>query len=559
MLSAMKPWLIAGCMMMVALGANTRAADLSSVEDAIPRAVKALGKPTLMTFPGGLRMAVSAATDEAQTEVNQGLNHLHGGWDFEASRHFAAAMREDPDCLLAHWGMVMSLLIPSPETDEARNAATDRLLALLDHGKGTELERGYAYGLVKYLQEGPAGGASAFRKVSNQFPNELQAGVFAALFSRGGYNTSGDATPDQEAAEKSLLELVGKHPQSPVPLNALLLIRAEGPDLGASLEMARKLNQMVPDYPPYVYVLGHYLWRCGKHAEAASAFGRASSLFQHWMTANKVTLADCPEWLKSECYRSISLVSKGDFDSAYAAARQMAATPVPADRLTSPGVRCLLWDTKTLPARILIHRSLPGNPNEATRSLPKPDETKILRKHSLACWWIDGLRFALDAQRLIDAGEFEEARNVVAALTQHGEAMSNTQAAASDNGERSSWNRAFIALQVLASDVRGRLAMAGPAEKRELAYNWFSSAADLQRPEPMLCPPMLLTPMSARLGHFFLATQKPDQASEAFQAALVAFPNDMIALLGLKRAFEAAGKPLDAEKTGKQIEALNAE
>ena len=548
-----------GFMVAGGLWPSGRAASVSKVENAIPAAVKALGKPTLAYFPGGIQMAVSAANDEAQIQVNQGLNHLHGGWDFEASRHFAVAMREDPDCLLAHWGMVMSLLVPSPETADAREAAMDRLLALLDQGKGTEIERGYVYGLIKYLQEGPAGAAAAFRKVAAKFPNELQAGVFAALFSRGGYSVSGDATPDQEAAEKQLLDLIYRNPQSPIPLNALLLIRAEAPDLTESLVLARKLCVLSPDYPPYVHLLGHYLWRCGKHAEAATFFARESSLFQGWMKENKASLADCPEWLRAQCYRSVSLASKGDFDAAYAAAKQVAALPVPEGRLSSVGARFLLWEGKTLPARLLIARAGAGNTKEASRSLPKPEETKALRKQCLACWWIDGLRIALEAQRLMDAGSLDEARNVLAALSQHGESMANTQAAASANGEISSWKRAFLALQVLASDVRGRLAMAGPAEKRELAYNWFSSAVDLQHPEPMLSPPMLLTPMSSRLGDFFLLTGKPENAVEAFQQALIAFPNDTNSLSGLKRAYEAAGKTSEAEETGKKLDALKAE
>ena len=62
------------------------------VEDAIPDAVKALGEPAMVNFPNGIRMAVTAATEKAQAHVNQGMNHLHGGWEFEASRHFAAAV-----------------------------------------------------------------------------------------------------------------------------------------------------------------------------------------------------------------------------------------------------------------------------------------------------------------------------------------------------------------------------------------------------------------------------------------------------------------------------------
>lgn len=536
--------------------ASTAVVEVSDVESAIPAPVKALGTPAMMNFPAGVRIAVSAATAEAQAHVIQGLNHLHGGWDFEASRHFAAAMREDPDCLLAHWGMVMSLLNPSPETGEARNAATDRLCTLIENGKGTELERGYAYGLIKYIEEGPEGAATAFRKVAHKFPNELQAGVFAALFSRGGHDAAGDATPNQIAAETSLLELIAKFPDNPIPLNALLMSRAEGPDLSESLEMARKLSRMEPDYPPAFHLLGHYEWRCGNHGHAASAFGRASTLYQKWMSENKAGVADCPGWIKAECYRIVALLSKGDFDTAYAAARQVAATPLPQDRPASPGTRFLLWDAKTLPARILLDRGLRGNANEASHSLPQPEKVRDYRKHSLAYWWIDGLRFALEAQRLIDAGKTDEAREVLAALTQHGELMARTQNAAAASGERSQWLRSFRALEVLASDVRGHLAMAGPEGQRGTAYNWYASATDRQQPAPMLYPPLILTPMASRLGMFFLDSKQPAEAIDAYQRALVDFPNNMESLLGLESAYHAAGKSREAAETSKKIEEL---
>ena len=529
------------------------------VEAAIPDPVKALGEPAMMNFPNGIQMAVTATTEKAQAHVNQGMNQLHGGWEFEASRHFAAAMREDPDCLLAHWGMVMSLLTPSPETGPARNAATDRLLDLVDAGKGSELERGYAYGLIKYIENGPAGAAAAFRKIADQFPNDLQAGIFAALFRRSGYDDSGSATPDQEAAEKSLLEMIEKNPLSPLPLNALLSIRAEAPDLTASVDLARKLSQMSPDYAPYFHLLGHYEWRSGQHGKAASAFGRASSLYETWMKENKATVADCPDWVKAECYRIVSLVSKGDFDTAYAASRQVAATSSPPKRSASPGARLLLWDAKTLPARVLLHRGLRGNANEALHSMPKPAELKASHEKSLAYWWIDGVRLALEGRRLIDEGKFDEAREVVAALTHHGEAMSKTQAAASASGERSAWIRAFRAMEVLASDLRGSLALAGPKDRMGPAYNWFASAADRQHPAPMMFPPMILTPMANRLGDYYLAAKQPNDAIEAYQRALAAFPNDMNALLGLKTSYEKAKLPAEAEMTAKQIELLRAQ
>ena len=534
-------------------------AVIPGVEAAIPDPVKALGEPRIMNFPAGIQMAVTATTEKAQVHVNQGMNHLHGGWEFEASRHFAAAMKEDPDCLLAHWGMLITLLVPSPETDSARVAVTARLLDLVDQGKGTELERGYCYGLIKYLEAGPAAAASAFRKVAAKFPNDIQATIFAALFSRGGYDDFGTATPDQEAAEKSLEALVEKHPESPLPLNALLSIRADGPELSNWVDLAVKLTQMSPDYPPYFHLLGHYEWRSGHHGKAGSAFGRSSTQYELWMKANQATVADCPEWVKAECYRIVAMISKGDFETGYAAARRIAVTPAPKGRMASPGVRLLLWEAKTLPVRVLLHRSLPGNAGEALASLPSPEEIKVFQGKSLAYWWIDGLRFSLEARRLIDKKDFLEARNVTNAMGQHGELFSKSQSTASALGERSSWTRGFRALEVLASDLRGRLALAGPKDRMGTAYNWFASAADRQRPAIMMFPPMLLTPMAIRLGEFYLAMDQPQEAIGAYQRALTAFPNDMQALLGLKLAYDAAKLSSESAATEEKIRLLRAQ
>lgn len=552
MFTPMKSWILAG----LAAWGIAAAAEMPPVENAIPGPVSNLEEPENRNFPGSLKLAISATTEKAQAHTLQGLNYLHGGWEFEASRHFAAAMREDPECLLAHWGMVMCLISPSPETDDARIAAADRFLALIDAGNGSELERGYAFGLVKYLQEGPAAAANAFKKVAEKFPNDLQASIFAALFGRTGYSELGDATPDQMEAENLLASLVEKHPDNPVPLHALLLIRAEAPDLTESLPLARKLTQLSPDFPPYFHLLGHYEWRSGNHGRAASAFGRTTTLFENWRTSAGVSLADCPEWVKAECYRIVALSSKGDFETSYAASRRVAEIPLPDKRPGSPGARMLLWEARTLPARLLLKRGLPGNTQEAFHSLPKPEELKPTLATSLASWWIDGLRIALDAKGLAETGDLEKAKVTAAALARHGTAMANLQGAAAQGGERSSWNRSFRALEVLASEINGRVALAGPENAQGSAYNWFRSASDRQFPASALYPPPLLTPMTARVGEYFMIVNRPKDAVEAYQEALERFPNDIDTLKGLQKAYEAAGMAKEAQETATHVQQL---
>jgi tetratricopeptide (TPR) repeat protein len=520
------------------------AAELPTVADCIPEPVSKLGAPAVFAFHSGLVTAVTAASDTAQRHTIQGLNHLHGGWEFEAMRHFAVAMKEDPRCLMAHWGMVVSMLSPSPETDAHRFAAMNRMLQLINDGEGTELERGFAYGLVKYVEEGPKGASEAFRKVAERFPGEMQAEIFAALFGRTGYDDLGSATPEQETAENRLLALIEKNPANTLPLHALLTIRSEAPDLGPSLPLARKLCQLAPDYAPYFHLLGHYEWRCGEHTKAASSFSRAAILYSNWMKENRASPADCEGWVRAECYRVVALASKADFDNAIASAEKIATTTLDTKRPSAAGTRQLLWDAKTLPARVLMRRSAPGDSAKALASLPPPEESEPFRESSLAYWWIDGLRITLEAQRLLDANVTDKATETIDALTFHGTAMAERQKIAASFGEQTQWSRSFRAIEVLAAELHGRLALAGPHAGHGSAFNWFRAATDRQKPTTMLNAPPILTPMAMRLGDYFIARNLPHKAVRAYEEALASFPKDAETLVRLEKArklAEAAG------------------
>ncbi|WP_411825818.1 hypothetical protein [Luteolibacter sp. AS25] len=522
--------------------------ELPSIDDCIPQSVKNLGEPTIFPFRKGLVTAISAASAKAQIHTVQGLNHLHGGWEFEATRHFAVALKEDPNCLMAHWGMIMAILSPSPETDANRLAASQRMLELVEKGAGTELERGYVYGLIKYIEGGPREAEVAFRKVVEKYPGEVQAEIFASLFGRGGYDEMGSITPDQEGAEKRLEDLMKRDPGSALPLHALLLIRAEAPDLRPSLGLARKLCEMVPDYAPYFHLLGHYEWRCGEHEKAAASFSRASKLYLNWVKQTNCPPADSEGWIRTECYRVAALASNGDFENALASAKIIANTEIDPERPSASGTRQILWDAKTLPARVLLRRNADGDHEKALLSLPTPEEMRPFINHSLSYWWVDGIRLNLEAQRLISKGNLEEARKAMEALTVHGQAMSKKQTVSMAVGERSEWGNSFRALEVLAAELRGDFALAGPPEGWGSALNWFRAATDRQKTVTLLSTPPLLTPMAMRLGDYYMARNLTKEGIEAYIEALSAFPKDHETLIRLKKAYIKNNQPAEADK-----------
>jgi tetratricopeptide (TPR) repeat protein len=515
---------------------------ITEIGQAIPDAVMRLPAPTNSGVPTGITLAVTTASESTQTHVNMGLNHLHFGWEFEAARHFAAAMREDPNCLLAHWGMIMALLEGAPETIANRNAAAERMVSLIEANAGSPLERDYSYALLKQLTDGPEAAANAFRKVAGHFPNDMHSGVLVALFTRGGYDVTGEATPDQENSEKMLLEWIRKMPGNPVPMNALVTICAEAPDLSKSLLYARELSAAHSEYPPFQHLLGHCEWRCGNLREALNAFSKSAALFEKWMNENKVSAADCPEWLDAQCYRIVTLNSMGRRQEAFDAAIQLSETQIPAERKNSPGARVLWWDIKTLPTRLALDAGALPQSTADEKLLPTADAAKDLMKHSLAHWWINGLRLALETQRQIQANQLDKARNTINALSQHGEMMAASQKLATQSAERSEWNRAFRALEMITANARGQLAIAGSEENRNIAYNWFSAAADRQTASPMMKAPLVLTPMAGQIGEYFMAINQAPEAIEAFEKALKAFPNDSRLIERLTTARESQSK-----------------
>lgn len=513
--------------------------EIPGVDACIPPWIDTSEEPALFPFHNGLLIAIIAANPTAQTHTLQGLNHLHAGWDFEAIRHFATAMKADPRCMMAHWGMVMSMLGTSPETDSFRLATTQRLLQLVEDEEGTELERGFAYALVKYIEQGPAGAQLAFHKVSDKFPKDVQSEIFTILFSRGGYDAVGEITASQAEAEKKLLKLIDRLPSNILPLHAYLLIRAEGPDLKKDIPLAKKLCEFAPNYPPYLHLLGHYQWRSGEFEDAAASFALAEKHYAEWMKSNNIALADCPQFILTKSYQAVAKASAGNLNDAITLATEISKTPLDTKRPLCPANRQILWDSQTLPARILLYRAEKTDPTEALVTLGKPQDGEAFRKHSLSHWWTDGLRIALQAHRMINSGDMKAAGDTINALSYHGEAMAKQKEAASAKGEYAEWRRALLHLEMLTANLRGHLALAGPPENRGSAFNWFRAAADRQRTSTLMHPPLILSPLANDLGDYYLTIQKPDKALEAYQEALAKFPNEPSTLRRIEKSKSA--------------------
>lgn len=533
--------------------------ELPPVERVVSERLKELPEPMSPGLSVGIRMAVTATEPKAQRHVLDGLANLHGGWDFEAYRHFCAALALDPDCLMAHWGVVVALIDPEPDLVDERDAALARMVALVEREAGTELERSYALGIALFFDKGAAAAATAFGKMAEKFPNDPQLQLMAAAFGRSGYGEDGRPNPDQEKAEARIEELLTRDPDHPLYLHAFLTIRAEAPDLRGDLARARRLSELAPGFAPALHLLGHYELRTGHLPQAIAAFAQAGQAYGEWMKSSGLGHADCPGWVKAECYRAAALASKGDYPNALAVAKAVAAIKLAPERAASEGGQLLLWEGRTLEARILMRRSLPGDAARALAALPDPKAQRVYEKRTRALWFYQGLAIVLEARKALEAGKRDEARKIADAMTLHGEQMLKTQGEAKAGGERSAWNRGFIALEIAACELRGAMAMSGPKAGLGSAFNWYRAALDRQTPPSMLMPPIALLPMQARLAEYHMAKGEPQAAIDVLTLVQERQTNDIEVLTRLRKALLQAGRADQAKEVAGEIERLKSE
>ena len=101
--------------------------------------MKDLPRPKMRQFLGNAQLKITTKSEKAQAYFNQGLNCLHGFWEFEAYRYFLAAVEEDPECAMAYWGLCMSIPGKIVEAKEERKLAlkkaTELATAVSEHEK----------------------------------------------------------------------------------------------------------------------------------------------------------------------------------------------------------------------------------------------------------------------------------------------------------------------------------------------------------------------------------------------------------------------------------------
>jgi len=509
------------------------------VEDVIHPVVAELPTPRMIEgFDEGF-MAVSTTSDTAARHVAQGMSRLNTSWDFEAYRHFCEAVKLDPDCLMAYWGITMSLAGSQHEYFDQRQKSMERMLDLMewsgkqDEQKWTQLELGYAQAAGKLLTEGPLAAGETFQMISRKFPKDVQSKLMYHFLVRDGFDDFGKPKMGQRKSSEGLFQILESHPEVLSVMSFWVASQTEGPFNDPILRtdvlpVARKLVRLNPDYAPFHLMLTHAESRSGNAALAIAAAEEAVTLYEHYMKVNQVTVFDCEGWVRAKLFLVNLYETKGNHAMALEIAKELGRVEVVKERVFSRGAGLLLWEGRTIGARLMMGRSMDRSDKQSfydgQENLELLPEEQWFKEESFALYYRDCLAFYLGVRIAIKTSTY------------------------------SNWLRATNTLGVAVAELKGMLAELETGATRNSAVNWYRAAAGRQYRPSNLMPPAIDYPMQLRIGDFYYSNGDFKKAGKAYREGLEARPNHFSTLKGFHKALIKLGKNESAAILQKRID-----
>jgi len=537
-----------------------------------PRVDK-MPEPKMYANIVGEKIAITASTQKARDHVKQGFALVHAQWDFEAYRHFCAALKEDPECLMAYCGVTLALAQPYNEYSLYRMAAVNRMQDLMERddravkagkvAKYPVLEKKFAFATATLVAESPRRAGVLYAKLGEEFPQFLQAQLLGQFLTRGGYDILGSPAKSQKRAVALTKKLLDENPENPLVLGFWLSLNAEAPRQAVNikkeiLSYARALVKKCPDVPSWQTALGHFEWRAGNYLLAERAFKKSAELYENWMKQNHVSMDDCEGYVRAKCYLANTHYQRGNYLKAMEVAKELRAIALNPKRPRSQGNMILLWRAYTLPARLYIAHGADGDLDRALASFPKKEEIKAFVAHpkypTLAGVYMEALSAYIGSRKALADGARSAAKILhTKTFRRYLLSLAAVAEGARHSPEFIHYFNAGSSLAIYDMELAGLRALYGEKELRITASNWFRSARDKQGVPGSMMPPLVITPMENRLAEYYLAVGKESSAYKAYQEGLLRYPNNMDSLRGVEKCLRLLGKKEAAARVKKHM------
>lgn len=507
-------------------------------------AAKAIIRPlagaveTIALYPdlSEIRFPVSA-NEPAQAYFNQGLMLSYGFNHAGAVRSFREGQRLDPDCAMCWWGEAVALgpNINAPMDGRDRHAALTALArAVVLKDRVTPVERALIEAAALRYSSAPTEDrsaldgayADAMMAVANRFPAHDDVAVLAAEAAMNttpwNYWEADGRTPIGRTggAIRLVEQVLSRNPGHPQAAH-LQIHLLEAADPARAEAAADRLARLPSSAGHLVHMPSHIYMVRGRYADSIRANVAAARADEAWIRAsNDQGLVRYGYYPHNVHFIVASAQMAGDMSTVIEEATRLRT-------LLDPDTSARIAWIQAIDAAPYLAMAQFASP-DAILAMPEPDP-RLVYARAMRLY----ARALAHAQRQ-DRVAFDATISELAALSRS-DAFADMTAQGAPMP---------VLLDLAAAAARGRLAY--HEGRYEDAVGHYRTAVALESSLSYMEPSWWYYPVSQSLGAALLRAGRPDEASRAFQQALVQTPNNGWALFGLAASEAAQGHAMEA-------------
>jgi tetratricopeptide (TPR) repeat protein len=478
---------------------------------------------------------VTTSSPLAQQYFNQGLALTYGFNHAEAIRAFKEAIRLDPDCAMAYWGVATAL---GPNINAAMdNAAAKEAYAVLQEAqkrmsRATEKEKAFISALAKRYTDKPVADrkpldkayAEAMKEVAKRFPDDVDA---LTLYAESVMNTMpwDYWTKKERAPKPGTLEVIAAleralalNPEHPGANHFYIHIVEASHFPERALSAAHRLPDVAPAAGHLVHMPAHIYIRVGKYHDAVLVNEKS-------IRADNDYLAQCrrqgyyPMAYVPHNHHFLWLAATMEGNSAKAMLGAEGTAGHVDKKILGPAETGPLQHFTTIPTYAKVRF---GKWDEIL-ALPAPEKNLL---YPTGVWrYARGMAFARK-------GKYNEAKAELARLA----------AIASDKQLEPvmvGLNAAVPVLKVAAEALAGELAY--EQGDYATAIRHLEKAVEMEADFTYDEPPPFHYPVRQSLGAVLLAAGRPSEAEKVYREDLKQNPENGWSLFGLLQSLRAVG------------------
>jgi Tfp pilus assembly protein PilF len=461
---------------------------------------------------------------EAQKEFDRAVALLHSFQFNHAIQGFNAALKSDPSCGIAHWGIALSQWsnpfgagMKDKSQLQAGHEAADRGKAA---GAKSERERAYiaaVANLYNNFESTPQQARllayrDAMEGLAAKYPDDREAQMFYALALAAAEEPTDKTYAARLKAGAILERLFREEPAHPGLAHYIIHTYDVPPLAGKALVAARRYSEIAPDAPHALHMPSHTFTRVGYWQDSIDSNRAAAAASRRvGQTAEELHASDY------QVYAYLQTAQDEAARNVLEALPEIAARFDPKAVVSgAAGPDAGYFALAAIPARYAVERR-----DWQRAAKLEPRETPFPFTDAMT-WFARGMA----AARLHDAAK---AKAAGAAL----EEIRTRLEKAKDNYWAGQTEIQRLEVNAWSSLAEGR---------KDLALTMMKSAAEMEDgTEKKAITPGPLAPARELLGEMLLEINQPTQALEQFEATLKKEPNRFRALYGAARAAQVSG------------------